>query len=368
MDAASRSTRPVPPSRYARCATSLKPEFRRRGDGRRSGLRKAAVPSACASPFPVKAAAPTSFLLQDETLHGFGAMVDSIVCHGRRPAAGSTSVAAKPARPQISFRPAMRRQRCFFRCHRKSGCGILPGLAGACGRHGDVFGGDRGSRRDLLLTLRAVTRRSVVRSCARWPGTTIISPWRGGPQREHHSRQQEGGLANIVEKSLGSIVKSGTSPIVDVLEPGRAGRARRARLRGDPGQRLHMRHASTRAGYEPASVHDRPGDALRACSPPVIKVATRTELASAGPTSSISMQARSRPARLPLRRPDGISSSSFWKWRVAARKSGPSDGASPTISRCLIPARLPKRPRNERVSRRRTTSPAYVEPVGRNGA
>jgi galactarate dehydratase len=31
---------------------------------------------------------------------------------------------------------------------------------------------------------------------------------------------KKGGLANIVEKSLGSIVKSGTSPIVDVLSPG----------------------------------------------------------------------------------------------------------------------------------------------------
>jgi galactarate dehydratase len=31
---------------------------------------------------------------------------------------------------------------------------------------------------------------------------------------------KKGGLANIVEKSLGSIVKSGSSAIVDVLAPG----------------------------------------------------------------------------------------------------------------------------------------------------
>lgn len=31
---------------------------------------------------------------------------------------------------------------------------------------------------------------------------------------------KQGGLANIIEKSLGSVVKSGTSPIVDVLSPG----------------------------------------------------------------------------------------------------------------------------------------------------
>jgi galactarate dehydratase len=34
------------------------------------------------------------------------------------------------------------------------------------------------------------------------------------------SGNKEGGLANIVEKALGSIVKSGTTPIVDVLAPG----------------------------------------------------------------------------------------------------------------------------------------------------
>jgi galactarate dehydratase len=31
---------------------------------------------------------------------------------------------------------------------------------------------------------------------------------------------REGGLSNIVEKALGSVAKSGTSPIVDVLKPG----------------------------------------------------------------------------------------------------------------------------------------------------
>jgi galactarate dehydratase len=40
------------------------------------------------------------------------------------------------------------------------------------------------------------------------------------PQRQHHARQQEGRPANIVEKAMGSIVKSGTSPISGVLSPG----------------------------------------------------------------------------------------------------------------------------------------------------
>lgn len=44
----------------------------------------------------------------------------------------------------------------------------------------------------------------------------------GGVDRSANTSpgNKEGGLSNIVEKSLGSIVKSGTSPIVDVLGPG----------------------------------------------------------------------------------------------------------------------------------------------------
>ena len=40
-----------------------------------------------------------------------------------------------------------------------------------------------------------------------------------GPQCQPHPRQQEGRLSNIVEKAMGSIAKSGSSPIVEVLSP-----------------------------------------------------------------------------------------------------------------------------------------------------
>ena len=39
------------------------------------------------------------------------------------------------------------------------------------------------------------------------------------PQRQHHAGQQEGRPANIVEKAMGSIVKSGSAPIAGVLAP-----------------------------------------------------------------------------------------------------------------------------------------------------
>lgn len=38
--------------------------------------------------------------------------------------------------------------------------------------------------------------------------------------REDHAGQQEGGLANIVEKATGSIVNSGSAPISGLLAPG----------------------------------------------------------------------------------------------------------------------------------------------------
>jgi galactarate dehydratase len=45
---------------------------------------------------------------------------------------------------------------------------------------------------------------------------------KGGADRSANPApgNKNGGLSNIVEKALGSIVKSGTSPIVDVLAPG----------------------------------------------------------------------------------------------------------------------------------------------------
>ena len=89
---------------------------------------------------------------------------------------------------------------------------------------------------------------------------------RGGADRSANTTpgNKKGGLANIVEKSLGSIVKSGTSPIVGVLAPGEKARAERHDLRGDAGQRFHLRHAAARLRHDPAGVHHRPRHALRA--------------------------------------------------------------------------------------------------------
>ena len=71
-----------------------------------------------------------------------------------------------------------------------------------------------------LLTRRAVDEnvgRALVREMA-WYDAYLA---RGGSDRSANTTpgNKKGGLANIVEKSLGSIVKSGSSPIVGVLLP-----------------------------------------------------------------------------------------------------------------------------------------------------
>ncbi len=76
---------------------------------------------------------------------------------------------------------------------------------------------------------------------------------------------KKGGLANIVEKSLGSIVKSGTSAIVDVLSPGERVRKKGMVVCGHARQRLHLRHVAARLRHDAAGVHHRTRHALWAC-------------------------------------------------------------------------------------------------------
>jgi galactarate dehydratase len=76
-----------------------------------------------------------------------------------------------------------------------------------------------------LLTRRAVNEdvgRALVREMA-WYDAYLA---RGGADRSANTTpgNKKGGLANIVEKSLGSIVKSGSSPITGVLSPGEKAR------------------------------------------------------------------------------------------------------------------------------------------------
>ena len=76
-----------------------------------------------------------------------------------------------------------------------------------------------------LLTPRAVTEevgQALIREM-KWYDDYLN---RGEADRSANPSpgNKRGGLSNVVEKSLGSIVKSGTSPIVDVLAPGEKAR------------------------------------------------------------------------------------------------------------------------------------------------
>ncbi len=73
---------------------------------------------------------------------------------------------------------------------------------------------------------------------------------------------KKGGLSNIVEKSLGSIVKSGSSAINGVLGPGERFKGKGLIFLRDAGQRFCLWHLATGGGDEPACVHHGAGHAL----------------------------------------------------------------------------------------------------------
>jgi galactarate dehydratase len=71
-----------------------------------------------------------------------------------------------------------------------------------------------------LLTSRAQTRKSLRSWCGKWTGMTVTWPREADRSANTTPGNKKGGLSNIVEKSLGSIVKSGSSAITGVLGPG----------------------------------------------------------------------------------------------------------------------------------------------------
>ncbi|HXF46956.1 MAG TPA: galactarate dehydratase, partial [Burkholderiaceae bacterium] len=132
-----------------------------------------------------------------------------------------------------------------------------------------------------LLTARAATpevARELIRQMA-WYDAYLA---RGGVDRSANTTpgNKKGGLSNIVEKAMGSIVKSGTAPIAGVLAPGERLDGRRGlifaatpasdfvcgTLQLAAGMNLHVFTTGRGTPY-----------GLAAC--PVVKVATRSELA-----------------------------------------------------------------------------------------
>jgi len=90
---------------------------------------------------------------------------------------------------------------------------------------------------------------------------------------------KKGGLANIVEKSLGSIVKSGSGPIAGVLSPGEKARQKGMLFAATPASDFICGTLQLASGMTLQVFTTGRGTPYGLAAAPVIKVATRTELA-----------------------------------------------------------------------------------------
>ncbi len=90
---------------------------------------------------------------------------------------------------------------------------------------------------------------------------------------------KQGGLSNIVEKAMGSIVKSGTAPISNVLSPGDKLRAKGLTYAATPASDFICGTLQLAAGMNLHVFTTGRGTPYGLAAVPVIKVATRSELA-----------------------------------------------------------------------------------------
>lgn len=89
---------------------------------------------------------------------------------------------------------------------------------------------------------------------------------------------KKGGLSNVVEKALGSIVKSGTSPIVDVLAPGERVRKKGLNFAATPASDFICGTLQTASGIHLQVFTTGRGTPYNLQAVPVIKVSTTTNL------------------------------------------------------------------------------------------
>jgi galactarate dehydratase len=131
-----------------------------------------------------------------------------------------------------------------------------------------------------LLTRRAVNEE-VGRALIREMGWYDAYLARGGADRSANTTpgNKKGGLANIVEKSLGSIVKSGSSPIAGVLAPGEKARMKGMLFAATPASDFICGTLQLAAGMTLQVFTTGRGTPYGLAAAPVIKVASRSELA-----------------------------------------------------------------------------------------
>jgi galactarate dehydratase len=219
--------------------------------------------------------------LQDEAFVGFGAMIDGImgkvearlkVLNARKretvPASelivgmqcgGSDAFSGLTANPALGY------------------CADLLVRAGATVMFSEVT-----EVRDAihLLTPRAATREvaeALVREM-RWYDDYLTN---GSVDRGANTTpgNKKGGLSNIIEKSLGSVAKSGTSAINAVLSPGEKVRSRGLVFAATPASDFVCGTLQMAAGMNLHVFTTGRGTPYGLAAVPVIKVSTRSELA-----------------------------------------------------------------------------------------
>ena len=132
-----------------------------------------------------------------------------------------------------------------------------------------------------LLTPRAATQAvadALVREMAWYDNYLDV----GGADRSANTTpgNKKGGLANIVEKSLGSIVKSGKSPIMGVLAPGERANQKGLLFAATPASDFICGTLQLASGMTLQIFTTGRGTPYGLAAAPVIKVSTRTELAT----------------------------------------------------------------------------------------
>ena len=152
-----------------------------------------------------------------------------------------------------------------------------------------------------------------------------------------------GGPSNIAEKAMGSIIKSGSAAIGSVLPPGEKLRPdQRPGVRRHAGQRFHLRHAAAGRRHEPARVHHRAWHTYGLAACPVVKVATRSDLARRWHDLMDLNAGRIADGEISIEQAAGSCSTCCPRWPAAARP-GPSGGSCTTPWCCSTLRRSPER-------------------------
>ncbi|MEH3118138.1 MAG: galactarate dehydratase [Methylorubrum populi] len=219
--------------------------------------------------------------LQDEQHAGFGTMLDTILAM---------------AEERLAVLDRRRRETCpasdlvvglqcggsdaFSGVTANPAMGVCADMLVACGA--TVLFSEVTEVRDAihLLTPRAATpevARALVREMA-WYDAYLA---KGGADRRANPSpgNKRGGLNNIVEKALGSVAKSGTAAISGVLAPGERVRERGLIFAATPASDFVCGTLQLASGITLQVFSTGRGTPYGLAQAPVIKVATRTELA-----------------------------------------------------------------------------------------